>query len=355
MKYLFLVQGEGRGHLTQAIALFELLNSNGHEICEVYVGISKHRKIPVFFYKKITSEIIPIQSPNFYHDSANKGILIFKSLILNFIKAPVYIKNIKKIKQSITKHKPDYFINFCDLHGGLLYLFHRINLPHFCIGHQYFFSHPSYNYPTKKRPIQYILLKIHTKITSIKASKKLALSFYEVKNIPLKKLIVMPPLLRKSILDAEIKVEDFITGYILNAGYAETIISWHKNNPNIKLHVFWDQEAKEKIDENLIFYPIDDIEFIKSIRYCKAYLSTSGFESICEAMYLEKPVLLNPVKNHYEQECNAFDALKTGAVIIDNQFNISTLIEFIPNYIKNTSFKKWVEQANSKFLEILTY
>lgn len=32
MKFLFIVQGEGRGHLTQAITLEEILRRNGHEV-----------------------------------------------------------------------------------------------------------------------------------------------------------------------------------------------------------------------------------------------------------------------------------------------------------------------------------
>lgn len=44
---------------------------------------------------------------------------------------------------------------------------------------------------------------------------------------------------------------------------------------------------------------------------CKAYLTTAGFESVCEALYLGKPVLMVPV--HVEQECNAWDAQKVGA------------------------------------------
>ena len=35
MKFLFIVQGEGRGHFTQAITLEEMLLRNGHEVAEV--------------------------------------------------------------------------------------------------------------------------------------------------------------------------------------------------------------------------------------------------------------------------------------------------------------------------------
>lgn len=42
MKVLFVVQGEGRGHLTQTIAMEDLLRRNGHEVVEVLVGKATH-------------------------------------------------------------------------------------------------------------------------------------------------------------------------------------------------------------------------------------------------------------------------------------------------------------------------
>ena len=43
-----IVQGEGRGHLTQAITLEEILLRNGHEVVEVLVGKSSSRRLPGF-------------------------------------------------------------------------------------------------------------------------------------------------------------------------------------------------------------------------------------------------------------------------------------------------------------------
>ena len=39
MKILFIIQGEGRGHLTQALSLRQKLMAEGHEIVGVLVGI----------------------------------------------------------------------------------------------------------------------------------------------------------------------------------------------------------------------------------------------------------------------------------------------------------------------------
>lgn len=66
---------------------------------------------------------------------------------------------------------------------------------------------------------------------------------------------------------------------------------------------------------------------------CKAYASTAGFESVCEAMYLGKPILMVPA--HIEQDCNAYDAEKSGAGIISSDFNLQQLLEFAKDYHPN--------------------
>ena len=49
MKILFIIQGEGRGHLTQALSLRQKLMAEGHEIVGVLVGKSPARRLPDFF------------------------------------------------------------------------------------------------------------------------------------------------------------------------------------------------------------------------------------------------------------------------------------------------------------------
>ena len=65
MKFLFIVQGEGRGHFTQAITLEEMLLRNGHEVVEVLVGKSSTRTLPGFFNRSIHAPVKRFISPNF--------------------------------------------------------------------------------------------------------------------------------------------------------------------------------------------------------------------------------------------------------------------------------------------------
>lgn len=57
MKVIFVIQGEGRGHLTQALALKQMLLHEDHEVVKVLVGKSKNRVIPEFFMNQIGTPI----------------------------------------------------------------------------------------------------------------------------------------------------------------------------------------------------------------------------------------------------------------------------------------------------------
>ena len=96
MKYLFIVQGEGRGHMTQAISLRNKLFWSGHEVSSVIIGKSIRREIPSFFREKIKSQIQTVDSPNFVVDK-NKRINITKSILFNLFYFRRHIKSLRKI------------------------------------------------------------------------------------------------------------------------------------------------------------------------------------------------------------------------------------------------------------------
>lgn len=65
MKVLFVVQGEGRGHLTQALTLEKMLTDNGHSVVGILVGKSCARELPEFFIDRAQAPIQSFLSPNF--------------------------------------------------------------------------------------------------------------------------------------------------------------------------------------------------------------------------------------------------------------------------------------------------
>jgi len=361
MKYLFIVQGEGRGHLTQAISLRNILIKNGHDVTKVIVGKSEKRKLPGFFIEKINTPIVEVESPNFVTDKRNKRIRIARTIFFNLFYSRRYFNSLKKINTIVNNENPDVIVNFYDTLGGLLYLTYKIDIPYICIGHQYLIFHPEFVFPTNHR-IDKFLLKLHARITSFKADKRLALSFRSMPDYDKEKIAVVPPLLREAVFGKSISNEDFILGYILNDGYANEIIEWHKDNTSIKAHFFWDKKdvfPETIYHENLVFHKINDEMFLDFMSRCSGFASTAGFESICEAMYMGKPIMMIPTAGHYEQKCNALDAYITGAGIISDSFDLSRFLKYIPSYSRNQSeYRQWVKNEERFFiyhLESSTY
>jgi len=67
-------------------------------------------------------------------------------------------------------------------------------------------------------------MKLYTRIPGARATK-LALSLYEAPDLPEKRIIVGPPILRKQLFQLESNPNgDFVLVYLLNHGYADQII-----------------------------------------------------------------------------------------------------------------------------------
>jgi uncharacterized protein (TIGR00661 family) len=351
MKYIFIIQGEGRGHLTQAISMYEMLINNGDEVTEVLVGMNKSLSLPSYFTEKIKCPVFVFSSFYFLFSKKNKKTLLLKSIFFNLYKLPTYVKSSRFIRERIHQTKPDNIINFYEAITGLTYALTPPKTPYICVGHQYLFLHPDFVFP-KKNKLQLAGLLLFTRITSIRASKLLALSFHQMRNVD--KIYVVPPLMRKDILEQIPTKGNYILGYIVNAGFSEQALHWHNQNKDVCLHFFWDKKdvAQEwKIDDTLTFHQLSDTAFLFYMKACMAYASTGGFESICEALYLQKPVMMIPA--HIEQECNAFDAVNAGAGIASDKFNISELLEFLPSYQPNLDFVAWVNQSQTMFIDKL--
>lgn len=345
MKYLFIVQGEGRGHLTQAIALEEILRNSGHEVVEVLVGKSNARQLPGFFYKQIHAPVQRFESPNFLPSASNKRNNLTRSILYNVAKLPVYYRSMRFIKEHIEQSGADVVINFYELLTGFTYGMFHIHTPQICIGHQYLFLHKDFRFPAGNR-VSLALLKIFTRLTCIGSTQKLALSFHAMEDDKKSHVRVVPPLLRREVMHVESTEGNYIHGYMVNSGFAENVMAWHHKCPDTPLRFFWDRKGEKKVkkvDDTLSFYPLDDAEFLRQMSGCRAYASTAGFESVCEAMYLGKPILMVPA--HIEQDCNAADAARNGAGIVSDDFDLGKLLEFAKTYRPNTSFRTWVESA----------
>lgn len=357
MKYIFLVQGEGRGHMSQALCLKEKLEKRGHSISSFLVGAKNIKSLPSFFVSEINCPIETLTSPAFKLDKKGQAVLFGKSIIYSIPKIPSYIKSLKKINKIIKTENPDAVISFYEPLAGLYLRIYRDKRPAFFIGHQYFMDHPVINKLYEKK-IEKLFFKFYNFISSTKNGAKICLSFTKEDDVLNKNLYVCPPLIKSAIINTtkNINYENYLLVYLLNKGYAEQIINWSANNPNIKIVAFKNSPNKEveQISKSLTFHNLNGPKFNHKLHNCDAYVSTAGFDSIAEAAYLGKKIMMVPTENHFEQKYNALDAQRSKIAIKASSFNLSLIIDSSEkDFSGQDTYKNWCDKSNNRIVKII--
>lgn len=347
------ILGEGRGHMTQAIAAKEMLERAGHQIVSVVLGMGSRRKVPPFFASAMKMPIEQIPTLDFsYKNNRNVSLPVTLAGIVR--RVPAYWRAVRKIRTLVHQTEPDIIINFFEPVTGMYALTHHNRPPVLAVAHQFMCDHPDYARAPRLR-LQQLGMKWYVKLVGA-ASTKLALSFYEAPDLPARDIIVSPPILRRQLFELEPDLEgDFVLVYLLNHGYADQIIEWHRRNPHVRIHCFYDKPdapPKFQFDATLTFHRLDGEKFIRMMAGCRYVACTAGFESLSEAAYLGKPMFLMPVENHVEQQINAIDAERAGFGVWDKRFNLDRLNE-LPERLENSTYRKWLSRADAIFLRTL--
>ncbi len=265
---------------------------------------------------------------------------------------PKYAHLVRQLEEIVHAAQPDVLINFFEPIAALYTLTRRRRPPVVAIGHQFMFQHPGYvRTPALWR--QLCSMRIYSWLLGARATK-LALSLYEAPDLPAKRLIVGPPILRKQLFSLQPNPAGaFTLVYLLNHGYAGQIIRWSDAHPQTRLHCFYDQPdapSEFQYSPTLTFHRLDGEKFLRMMAECRNVVCTAGFESVAEAAWLGKPLFLVPVENHVEQQVNAIDAQQFGIALAEKSFNLDRLAE-LPDRLPTEKFHAWMGCAPKKFFQ----
>ncbi len=353
MKIMLTILGEGRGHMTQAMAVTEMLEKSGHQVVQVVLGMAACRQVPTFFTSAMKMPITRIPTLNFSFKH-NRKVSLLATLGGILRNLPAYWRGVRRIKSLVREAQPDAIINFFEPLTGLYALTSRRRPPVIAVAHQFMYGHPDYVRAPGLR-VQQLCMKWYVQLVGA-SSAKLALSLYEAPDMVEKNVTVCPPILRRQLFQLRSNpTGEFVLVYLLNHGYATQLIDWHRRNPQVPLHCFYDKAdapAELRFDDTLTFHKLDGEKFLRMMADCKYVACTAGFESLSEAAYLGKPLFLVPVENHVEQQVNAVDATRAGLGVADKTFNLDRLCE-LPDRLDNAKFRAWLNRAESLLLQSL--
>jgi uncharacterized protein (TIGR00661 family) len=345
---VLIVQGEGKGHMSQSMALKELLEEAGHVILKVFIGSRPGQQLPGYFSEAFAGLTETFQSPFFIRTPNQKGIYVGRSLLANLFRSLTYIGEIKRIRRSIRELAPEVVINFYDLLGAFALRNAGPGISRIGIGHHFLLHLEEYRNAGGWGADRW-LLKWHTSLVMKSCDRVLALSFREVASHS--GVTVVPPLLRKAFRELPYQSGNRYLAYLMTGGYLYDLVQICREDPGFKVDVFTDLTTGMELPPGIRIHPVDETRFREMMAHCRGLITTAGFDTAAEAAYHGIPLLVIPARGHFEQRCNSLDVERSGIGTA-----VSQLVPGIQSRIKaadRSSFRAWADQAAAIVLKNL--
>jgi uncharacterized protein (TIGR00661 family) len=332
-----------------------MLESAGHVVTDAIVTGGGQRGLPGFFAEAFEPITHRLDGPALAVVN-DKGISAARTMA-NLIRGwRRYRKSLFEIAGIVRRARPDLILNFYEpLTGWVKRRCGTSMAPTLAIGHQFMVEHPAFVRMRKFRVQQRAMRGINWAVAG--GGPKAALSFYAVADQPERKLFVCPPLLRREVLATPSDSKgSAVLVYLLNRGYCENILDWHRDHPETPVDCFSDFAEPfraRSTSPNLRFHALDGTKFLRLMGACRAVVCTAGFESVCEAASLGKPTLVVPVENHAEQQLNALDAHKARVAVVSDQFDLGAAIDCRVDPAVSDQARAWFAQAPTRFVRLV--
>ncbi|MBS3174614.1 hypothetical protein J4440_01925 [Candidatus Woesearchaeota archaeon] len=322
VRILYGVCGVGAGHYMRSkILISELIKK--HEVF-ILAGLAAYD-----YFKKDFKNVHWIEGLEFAFKD-NK-VLSLRTILKNIKK--ISKKNyhlLKNIKIKIDKFDPEIVIS--DFEPFSIYYAKENQIKSIGFDNEHYLIEGNFNFPGKYK-INYFKTKFI--INFYKTDETVITIFPNQKLKKESKSIAVRPLIRKELLNAKSKNSNKIlvyTSIIKNKNILEIL-----KKSNQEFIIFGSEE--EKSENNIIFKKFSETDFNKELINCKAVICTGGMNLISEAIYLGRPMLVIPIRNHFEQILNALYVRTNKYGEFYEELTESNLLYFLNNLEKYKTIK----------------
>ncbi len=354
MKIIYGVGGHGNGHITRSTHVINFLEKNG---C----------KVKILTYGQGIKYLNIVKKDADYHDISGFDIIYKDGVVRNY---RTFYEFLKRLPLNTTKqfiyffkmlyqYKPDLVIS--DFEPFSQIFAKTVGVPLINIDNNITVNILK-EIPDETSFTEKYFTQLVIKLVERKANYHFVLSFAD-KFIDLPKeskykVIIVPPIIRREVIEIAKKKEDgdFILIYQTSKSLIEKINELTKSFPEVKF-VSYGLDLEER--KNLKKENFSRENFLEDLSKCKGVITNGGFTLISESIYLKKPIFSVPIKGQYEQRVNSFLVEKMGYGKSSLDFSTNDFKIFLRNiedYKKN--LENYIQDENkifeSKLLKIIS-
>jgi uncharacterized protein (TIGR00661 family) len=285
MKILFAIQGTGNGHISRAREIVPLLQKYGEvdllvSGTEAEVTLAQPLKYKFHGFSFVFGK--------------NGGVDNWATLKLMNI--PRLFKDIR----SLPLKQYDLIVN--DFEPVCAWACKLQKIPAVSLSHQCSFVSPNTPRPSKWS-IAELLLKYYS-------PTKYHVGFHFERYAD----FIHTPVIRSEIRNLQTSNLGHYTVYL--PAYDDKLLTKELKKTNKRWQIFSKRQKTHSVDGNVEIFPVNNQDFNTSLASCEGLLTGGGFEGPAEALFLQKKVMMIPMKGQYEQQCNALAASKLGVPVI---------------------------------------
>lgn len=301
MRIAYGVQSTGRGHLARFSALKPLLDAAGHELLII---VSGYDDPPSFFLASIGSSRYERLTSYKMVDDGEGGISKRGTAKAFITHMPDLLSSLYHGHKLISAFEPDLIISDFDPITGSPIVApstFKVGIGNWAMARQRGTAH----LPGMR--IERFNTNLAAKLCTSGVDVLLGCHFYPCDEN------CLPPILRPDIDTVPVSNEGHILVYHSFQGRLKPIADYASRHKDREIIVYGYPVRPTGMPENMRFETRSD-QFLSDLTTCEAYVGTAGFQSVCEAFYLGKKIVVQPIDGHYEQMWNAakLDELGVG-------------------------------------------
>ena len=289
MRLLYAIQGTGNGHLTRALDIVPLLQARCEQLDILVSGPPADLTLP-FEIK---------------YRASGMGFIFGKKGGINFVKTFGQFNSVNFLREIRQLPVKDYDLVISDFEPVSSWACRLREVPCVALSHQSAVLHPAAPRPRQEDYAGRAVVRHYAPSTA-------QYGFHFQAYAP----GISTPVIRRQVRELTPTDDGHYTVYL--PAYDEEIIVERLRylSRNTRWEVFSKHSVRAAEYDNVRVRPVSSAAFLDSLARSWGVLCGAGFETPAEALYLGKKLLVVPMKQQYEQQCNAAALAQMGVPVV---------------------------------------
>ncbi|MCR5889863.1 glycosyl transferase [Hymenobacter sp. J193] len=288
-RILYAIQGTGNGHLARSLDIVPLLQERASHLDVLISGPPSDIQLPY-----------PVR-----YRCHGMGFIFGKSGGISFSKTFAQLNAPALLRQTRELPVKDYDLVINDFEPVSAWACWLRQVPCVALSHQSAVLGPQAPRPRRPDPVGHAVLRHYAPST---AHYGFHFERYDEHTFT--------PVIRRQVRELTPQNDGHYTVY-LPAYDEETLVSRLRHiSRDVAWEVFSKHSQQESQHGNVRVRPVSGTAFTDSLARSAGVFCGAGFETPAEALYLGKKLLVVPMKNQYEQACNAASLAHLGVPVV---------------------------------------